>query len=422
MSTAGVAREAIRPVSASERIEIVDVLRGWALFGILWVNIEFFAWPLNYIFQPHDWGNLGDHLAENVMKLLAQGKFYTLFSFLFGFGFSIYLLKGAQAAKSSLPTYARRLLVLLGVGTIHAYLIWMGDILLLYALLGFVMLLFRNCRPRTLLIWCLIFLLVPVAMTFMFATASAANPEAAANIQKNFAESNEKLRTLGESALRVYPSGTYAEITTQRTWEYNTLFSFMMFFGPGVLAMFLLGLWAGKTGLFQNIAAKLDFFRRVMWIGLAIGLPGSIFAVWAMLEAGMMTPTFLSATATLVATFANPALSAFYVSGLILLFHHPTWRPRLEPLRNAGRMALTNYLMQSLICTTIFYGYGLGYFGKIGPRWLPLFVIAIYAMELAWSHRWMQRFQFGPAEWVWRTLTYAKRQPMRLTARAGAAR
>ncbi len=420
MSTAAVAHVAIRPVAASERIEVVDLLRGWALFGILWVNMEFFAWPLSYVFFPHDWSNPGDRIAETVMKVLGQGKFYTLFSFLFGFGFSIYLLKGAQAAKSTVPLYARRLLVLVAIGAIHAYLIWMGDILLIYALLGFVMLLFRNRRPKTLLIWCVIFLLVPVAIMFFAATASNMSPEAARDIEKDFAQSNAELMALGESALRVYPNGTYAEITRQRARDYNALASFMTFIGPGVLAMFLLGLWAGKTGLFQDVSAKLGFFRKLMWIGLVVGLPGSIFAVWTT-QSGMMTPTFLSAGGVLVATFANPALSAFYVSALILLFHRPKWRARLEPLRNAGRMALTNYLTQSLICTTIFYGYGLGFFGKVGPRWLLPMAVGIYALQLLWSTPWLKRFQFGPAEWLWRTLTYMKRQPMRITAHAGAA-
>lgn len=421
MSTAAVARDAIRPVSTGERVEVVDVLRGWALFGILWVNMEFFGWPFNFVLVPHDWANPADQIAENVMKVLAQGKFYTLFSFLFGFGFSIYLLKGANAAQSAVPTYARRLLVLLAIGAIHAYLVWMGDILLLYALLGFVMLLFRNRRPKTLLIWCLILLLVPVAIMFMAAIGSAASPEAAAEIEKDFAKSNAELAALGEAALRVYPNATFTEITRQRAREYNALLSFTLFFGPGILAMFLLGLWAGKTGLFQDLQAKLGFFRKVMWIGLAIGLPGSIFSLWATLEAGALTPSFLSAAAILVATFANPALSAFYVSALILLYHRPAWRKRLEPLRNAGRMALTNYLMQSLIATTIFYSHGVGYFGKIGPRWLPLLVLGIYALELVWSTYWMKRFQFGPMEWLWRTLTYGKRQPMRLTASSEAA-
>jgi uncharacterized protein len=227
MSTAAVAGEAIRPVSTSERIEVVDVLRGWALFGILWVNMEFFAWPLNYIFVPHDWGNPADQIAENVMKVLAQGKFYTLFSFLFGFGFSIYLLKGAHAARSAVPAYARRLLVLLAIGAIHAYLIWVGDILLVYAVLGFVMLLFRNRRPKTLLIWCLVLLLVPVVIMFLAAIGSAASPEVAADIEQDFAQSNAELAALGESALRVYPNGTYVEIARQRATEYNALFSFM---------------------------------------------------------------------------------------------------------------------------------------------------------------------------------------------------
>ncbi len=406
----------IRPVAAPERVHTIDLLRGWALFGILMVNMEFFAWPLSFMFFPQNWANPWDAVIENAVKIFAQGKFYTLFSTLFGLGFSFFLLKGERAGKSALGTYTRRILVLLGIGAIHAYLIWMGDILFIYALVAWPMLLFRKAKPKTLMVWASILLLVPVFMMLSGAIAKATSEEAAADIQKSSQANHEKMQRMAESAMRVYPNGTFAEVTRQRTWEFNSMFGFLIFFAPGILAMFLMGLFIGRKGYLHNAAQHLPLFRRVLAIGALIGIPASVYAVWATHDTDMMGPSFTGAGIAFAGAFGNPALSYAYAAALVLLYHRAGWAQRLQPVVYAGRMALTNYLIQSLICTFIFYSHGLGKFGQIGPAYLPLFVLAIYGVELMWSPWWLKRFHFGPAEWVWRSLTYGKAQPMRIAA------
>ncbi len=405
----------IRPVAAPERVHTIDLLRGWALFGILMVNMEIFAWPLSFMFFPQTWSNPWDTAMENAVRIFAQGKFYTLFSTLFGLGFSFFLLKGERAGMSALGTYARRILVLLAIGAIHAYLIWMGDILFVYALVAWPLLLFRKAKPKTLLIWASILLLSSVFMMLAGAIAKATDAKAAAKIQKDSQENTARFNRMAESAFRVYPSGTFAEVTRQRAWEFNSVFGFMVFFAPGILAMFLMGLYIGRKGYLHHAAQHLPLFRKVMIGGALIGIPASIYADWARHGTDMMGPSFTGAGIAAAGAFGNPALSYAYAAALVLLYHRTGWAARLHPVVCAGRMALTNYLMQSLICTFIFYSHGLGKYGKIGPAYLPLIVVAIYAVELMWSPWWLQRFQFGPAEWLWRTLTYGKAQPMRIT-------
>jgi uncharacterized protein len=408
------ATASIAPVSAQERIHTVDLLRGWALLGILAVNMEFFAWPLSYMFFPQSWANPWDAFVENAIKIFAQGKFYTLFSTLFGWGFSVYLLKGERAGKSTLFTYARRLTVLLVIGAIHAYLIWMGDILLMYAGIGFFLFLFRKAKPRTLLVWAMLLLMLPPTMMLSGALAKATNEKAAVEIQKDTQRNEAFFKELTEGAFRAYPNGTFAEVTRQRAREYNSIFGFLVFFGPTVLAMFIMGLYAGRKGYLHDAAAHLPFFRRLMWTGFAVGVAGSIFSEWAIHRTNMLGPSFLGAAVSFSDAFSDPGLGYAFASALILLSQRAGVAARLHPVAAAGRMALTNYLMQSLICTFIFYSHGLGMYGKIGPGWFPLFIVAIYGIELAWSPWWLSRFHFGPAEWLWRTLTYGKAQPMRI--------
>jgi uncharacterized protein len=410
----------IRPVAAPERIQAIDLLRGWALLGILTVNMEFFAWPLSYMIFPQNWSNPWDAAVETAVKIFAQGKFYTLFSTLFGLGFSFFLLKGERSGTSSLGTYIRRILVLLVIGAIHGYLIWMGDILLLYAVMAFPLLLFRKAKPKTLLVWAAVLVMVPVTMMLAGAIAKASDPKAAADIQKSIDENNARFKRMEASGLATYPTGTFAEVTRQRALEFNSMWSFMAFFGPGVLAMFLMGLYIGRKGYLHHAAQHLPLFRKVLVIGALIGIPASIYAVWASHNTNMMGPSFMGAGMAFAGAFGNPALSYAYAAALLILYHRAGWAARLHPVVCAGRMALTNYLMQSLICTFIFYSHGLGMYGKIGPAYLPLIVLAIYSIELAWSPWWLKRFHFGPAEWLWRTLTYGKAQPMRIRAAAAA--
>ncbi len=408
--------QALAPVSANERLEEVDLLRGWALLGILLVNMNFFSWPLFTIFLKRQWENPADLWAEIGIGLLAQGKFYTLFSFLFGFGFSMFLLKGERQGQRALGVFARRLLVLMAIGVVHAILIWAGDILLLYSLVGFVLFLFRKARPRTLLIWWLILTLAPSLLMGVGVLAASLNPAVAVDMQKDGAEQAAAFRVIVEEGLRVYPAGSFAEITRIRSLELYSFYQFMVFFAPGVLAMFLLGLYAGKQGILHRVSEHLPLFRKLCLWGFLLGAPLSAVAVWGMYHSNMLVPSPIGLMGALAGAIGAPLLGLAYASFWVLFYQKAEWKPRLLPMRQMGRMALTTYLLQSVICVTAFYGTGFGLYGRYGPAFTLPFVFAIYFAEMALSVWWLKRFQFGPAEWLWRSLTYGKLQPMRAGA------
>ncbi len=408
----------LAPVTAAERLEEVDLLRGWALLGILVVNMNFFAWPLFTIFLKRQWENPADLWAEIAIGFFAQGKFYTLFSFLFGFGFSIFLLKGERQGRSALGLFARRLLVLMAIGVAHAFLLWAGDILLLYSLVGFLLFLFRKARPRTLLIGWLILILAPILLMGAGVLAASFIPEVAVDMQKDGAEEEAVLRGIIDEAMQVYPAGSFAEITRIRSLELYSFYQFMFFFAPSVLAMFLLGLYAGKQGILHRVSEHLPLFRKLRLYGFLLGPPLSAVAVWAMYHSSMLVPSPIGLLGGFAGAFGAPLLGLAYASFWVLLYQDAKWKPRLQPMRQMGRMALTNYLLQSLVCVTVFYGTGFGLYGHYGPAaTLPL-VFVIYLAEMALSTWWLKRFQFGPAEWLWRSLTYARVQPLRAAAPA----
>lgn len=409
----------LAPVRAEARIETVDVLRGFALLGILVVNIVIFSHPSQQVALPTDPAlPLADRVAEWLIRFLAEAKFYSLFSFLFGLGFALQL-KRLEAQGSGIGgVYLRRLLVLLGLGIIHAVLIWTGDVLVLYGLLGFVLLAFRKAQPRTLLIWAAIFLSLPIlfngAVTALIALGSNADPRAAAEIESALSNQEAIYLADAERAEQVYAEGNFAEITQQRVYE---IASFMaignVMMAPSVLAMFLLGLYFGRRRLFENVEANRVFFRRLLVWGLVIGVTGNFIFAMLIQSLSRVRPTPLLWLATTCQTLGAPMLMLAYVSALTLLNHRPEWQKRLAPLSYLGRLALSNYLGQSLTCTLIFYGYGFGLFGQVGLAWCLVLVFAIYSVQMLISAWWIKRFQFGPAEWVWRSLTYLRPQPMR---------
>lgn len=404
------------PVQAHERIQILDILRGFALFGILLVNMELFANPLQIAVQPLEPSPyLVDRIAAWLVRLLAETKFYSLFSFLFGLGFALQLVRAEEKRVPFAPLYVRRLLALLGFGLLHAYLVWVGDILTLYAVLGFVLLLYRQAKPRTLLLWAGIWLLVPflfIGATTLLVEAARATPEGAAAMHTMFATQRAEYRAATEHAYRVYATGDFLAITAQRAADIGFLLFSSLFLAPSVLGMFLIGFYVSRRRIFQALEANRPWFRRVLIWGLVIGLPGNL--LFATLLSGSLSrvePSPALVVATLGQTVGAPALAMFYVAALTLLYLRPAWRPWLSRLAPAGRMALTNYLAQSLICTLIFYGYGFGLFGQVGKAMGLVLAVIIYGIELVWSAWWLEHFEFGPAEWLWRSLTYWRWQP-----------
>jgi len=404
----------IGPVPGQERIEAIDILRGVAILGILIVNMGLFSLPEGL--PAHQlWPSMVDRTAEKLILFFAQEKFKSLFSFLFGLSLAVQMMRAEARGARFLPLYLRRLCILLLIGLAHFLLLWDGDILHDYALLGFVLLLFRRRSLKTLLVWASIFLSIPVlfyGLTTYCSITRQVNPQLMKWI--SFGNGAEDQKTIEETR-RIYSRGTYAEMITLRARELPKDLT------PGtddayILTIFLLGLYVGRRRIFHDISAHLPVIRRVQVWGLMIGVAGNAaFAVGGSFDP---SPTsVMQNVGRMCLLFAAPAMSFFYASTIILLTQGEAWRRRLAPLAAVGRMALSNYLLQSLICTTIFYSYGLALFGKVRPSLGLLLTIIICLIQIPLSVWWLRRFQFGPIEWLWRSLTYWLLQPMRVVSR-----
>lgn len=408
----------LTPVQQTERIQIVDILRGFAFFGILLVNMMIFARPMQVVLFPIEttapWY---DRAAEWIIHFAGEGKFYALFSLLFGLGLTLQMERIEGRGGRFVPLYARRLLVLLGIGLVHAFLIWVGDILIMYALLGFLLLLFRKAKPRTLLIWVVILILLPllfnIGLTALVEWGRTV-PEAAPQIQASFANTTANFQAEMDQAYRVYANGNFATITQQRIADYFSIgLTAYLVMGFHVLAMFLLGVYFGKQGIFRNLEAHRLLFKRLLIWGLIIGVSGNALYASLILNLSRIELTWPLFLATSGQAVGAPLLMLAYVSIFCLLALSPAWGERLKVLAPLGQMALTNYLAQSIVCTLIFYSYGLGLFGKVGAAAGIGLTLVIYLLQIPFSHWWMKRFYYGPVEWLWRSLTYLKPQPMK---------
>jgi uncharacterized protein len=307
--------------------------------------------------------------------------------------------------------------VLLLIGLVHAYLFWVGDILILYSVLGvLLLLLFRNRKPRTLLIWVGIFLLIPIllnAALFGLLELGRMSPGGAAMIDAALAEQTQQFQAASEEVDRIYASGSFAEITRQRVRDMNMVYATWPFMAFNVLAMMVLGLYAGQRQLFEHIPDHQPLIRRVWFWGLIIGVLGNLAYVVGGVGSNRSIPSPQLLVSLVGQTVGAPALSLFYMSSLVLLTQHLSWQRRLRPLANVGRMAISNYLLQTVICTTLFYGYGFGLYGRIDTATGLLLTIVIFALQIPLSAWWLGRFRFGPVEWLWRSLSYGQRQPIR---------
>jgi len=398
------------PVLRQERIEAIDILRGVAILGILIVNMRLFSMPE------------GLPVAGTVERLIlfsSQEKFKALFSFLFGLGLAVQLMRADARGAHFLPLYARRLGVLFLIGVAHFLLLWDGDILHDYALLGCVLLLFRRSSPKTLLVGAGALLAIPM-LFYGITTYSAITGHVSPPVKEWITyEKGAEADGWGTSddVSDTYARGSYVDMISLRASELPRDMSPDTDDAYG-LALFLLGLYAGRRRIFHDVSAHLPFIRRVQRWGLLIGVAGNA----AFAAGGSFDPSPTSAAQNvgrLCLVVAAPALMLVYASTIILLTQREIWRRRLAPLAAVGRTALSNYLLQSLICTTIFYSYGLALFGKVGPSLGLLLTITIFLIQIPLSVWWLRRFQFGPIEWLWRSLTYWHRQPMRVSERVG---
>lgn len=404
-------QETVLPVQPGQRIVFVDILRGFAVFGILVANMAGFSGHTTKLLaQPAGI----DSWVLLLIRFFITAKFYSLFSFLFGWGLSIQMARARMRGISFTSIYLRRLLVLLLIGVVHGMLIWSGDILTSYALLGFLLFLMRNRSERTILILMVLCLLLPI-----FLSAPWKVPLEITSFYENLSSS---LR-LELAQSNAYSSGSFLEITQLRIEEYLGGMSKFLFYFGNIFSMFLLGLWVGKKRIFQEVNRSLPLLQKVLVGGLILGVPGNALNLWLTIHPGEMPAAWLpqgyhQMLQHTAYTLGAPALMLFYVSGIILLLKTEYWHNLLSPLANVGRMALSNYLLQSILATLIFYNYGLGLFGEISPTFGLVLTVLIFLTQIRISGWWFDHYSYGPMEWIWRFLTYGK-NPQSLSVMKG---
>jgi uncharacterized protein len=391
------------PVGTTERMTVLDAIRGVAVLGILLINIDALS---GYAFTPATTRTVlptttGDEVTWFFLATLIEGKFYSLFSFLFGVGFAVFVQRAAARGADAPQLFKRRLIGLLIIGLVHTLLIWFGDILVTYALLGFVLLPFLRRDDRTVLRWAVAMLLAPVALYAMLLLAAGQTAPASPG-------EAEGLPPVLATAAQAFMGGSYAQVV-----KGNVIFTvanvarrLLLMFFPRVVGMFLLGLYAGRHHLFARIDEHRQLARRTLAIGLGAGLPLAL-AAWGWGDYAVGPPTTRGLVETVIKSVGVPLLALGYAAGLALLF---TRAQRLmEALAPVGRMALSNYLMHSVAGVLVFYGLGFGLFGRLSLTAAVIGALLFFALQMVLSRWWLRHASFGPAEWLWRMFTYGRR-------------
>jgi len=392
--------EPMAPVQSEDRVTVIDALRGAALFGIITANMRGFNSPAATYFNPDlMWTAPPDRIAQLFINTFIQGKFITIFAVLFGLGFAIQMERAAARGQGR-GFYIRRLMVLLLFGIVHSFGLWWGDILLTYALGGFILLLFRDRHQSILLRWgwgLYWFLMIPLAGAMIAKLAGADIPSPPTPDAAQLAET-----------VRIYSHGSWSEIFRKRAQEWATLNGMLPLFMTQIVGLFLFGLYLWRKGVIRDIESHEIWWRKGRIIGAAVGFPASIAANILFFKYHP-DPFGMSPIATgimLLSIIGTPTLSLFYASTLVLAFQNPVWRRRLMPFSYVGRMALTNYLLQTVLCTMLYYSYGFGLFGKVGPLLGLVPTVVIYGLQVPFSKWWLSKHRYGPMEWLWRRLTY----------------
>jgi uncharacterized protein len=411
------------PIPPGERVELLDALRGLAILGIFVINLHAFSeWSTISASEQAELPTAAaDPAVFLLMTLLAQGKFFSLFSLLFGIGFAVQMLRAEEKGVDFAPRFRRRLWVLLGIGMVHLCFVWYGDILVLYALLGFLLIPVRRFGDRPLLMAAAALILAPMAVhTMIVLSGGALDPGAplralAVRVDAQFGiETADYPWLLGRLGwvefFQVNAAGPF--------WRFSAFLQESR--ATKVFGMFLIGFVAARRLIFRDIAAHRALLRRVLVAGLALGLTANL--VWLWIRIGL-SPAFVSWTGvaeTVGYALGVAPLALAYAAGFALLWEQPWWHRQLLRLAPAGRMALTNYLMQSVIGIALFYGIGLGWTGRVGPALVLPLVVLIFVAQVQLSAVWLRRFRYGPVEWLWRSLTYGQWQRLRAGERAAA--
>lgn len=402
--------EHLHPVQGRERHAILDVLRGLALFGICLANFpEFSLYTFLNAEAVSAMPTAGiDRVIRYLQYVFIDGKFYTMFSLLFGIGFSIIISNAMRKHADGFRIFHRRMGILLVIGFLHLMFLWSGDILMLYALLGLLLPLFRNISNRGLLIASASLLLLPVALDAV-KEASGLDPSAPVIRMQQYFCAKYGI-TDGNFAYWLRDAAHYPDVfkflvqgafvRMQEFIDGNRLFK--------VMGLFLLGFYIGRNRLYARLGDNKQLLKKTFLYGLAAGLPVSVFYAWSAMNGH---PWGLTGHAALYAASVFP-LGLAYMAGICLWYLHHQKAAVFRILAAPGQMALTNYIGQSVLGMIIFYGIGFGFGANTGLAWVMPAAAAVYAAEIIFSRIWLRYCQFGPLEWIWRMLTYGKWLPL----------
>lgn len=406
------------PIQTAEREKFMDCLRGFAILGILIANMNGFSWYSEragltgpYLLPK------ADHTMSFLHHLFIEGKFYSIFSLLFGWGIALQVKRGIASGSPYMPTIRRRLAFMLLLGFLHLML-WPGDIVFFYAMLGFVLLPLRKFSNKTLLITGTILVLSPILLYWLKMTWPVLN-------YPSEQMSRWAMQT-GASVSNVHSEEEFFNLLRKGNWweqlkmnvsgaffRYNYLFFVSRV--PKVLGMFLIGYVIGRSDFYKNLGQNKKAVYWIIGLGFAIGLPANYMLAdymsnghgeyWQLKTKGLYE--------TIAYALGVAPLALAYTGMLMLAFQSTIGKNILSVFAPVGKMAFSNYILHSLIGSFIFLGAGLGYMGKVGPVYYTLLALIIFAAQVILSAVWLRFFNYGPVEWLWRSATYKKWQRLR---------
>jgi len=398
---------------SNSRITVIDALRGFTLFGIIITHMieQYYAGAMPENPNPAAPGAMDiiNGIVQGLAWILINGKFYAIFSFLFGLSFYIQLSK----AKADLPfllKFTWRLLILFGIGMIH-HLHYRGDILTIYAMVGIVLLISYRLPDKYLLVLSLLLVFDVPGILIRIIGFAQNDPSVNAFINNQDKEKNQ-------AYFEIFKSGSYVDLIKANLDSFSQKMGYQVWSGriymtPG---LFLLGLYAGRKRFFEEIPSRISEIKKYLknsaWALLGTTLGAVAFFLIANSIVGQLSQDANIVAGVTISDFFNTFLAMIYVAGFILLFQKPKWNKRLMRFYDAGRMGLTTYLMQAFFGIMIFSTLGLGLVNQLGAAICLCLAVGIFIIQILIAKFWMKHFYFGPVEWLWRSLTNLKIQPL----------
>lgn len=395
----------------AERIVTLDVLRGFALFGILYAHMIFWyaGGPLpEATYQLYK--DPGSGIAMGIYMIFIISKFFSIFSFLFGLSFYIQIDKLVQRHQPIFMRFGWRLAILGAIGILH-HIFWRADILTIYVPLGFLLLFFRNLNNKTLLIvGSLLVLNIPTKFAEFVSIL----------VRDQLQLIQEDPKAAGAAYYEIISQGNFAQMVQHNISAASEKLNYQINSGRGFITFgfFLIGMLAGRTHWFSHLEQHRNFFKQVLkrsgWVLVIALLAGVILGASSfILKIDFQNAPFAGWAGGFILEFFNTSLTLIYITGISLLMLKPKWEARLKPLASVGKMALTTYLSQSIIGVFLFFNIGFGLFTLTSPGQNALLCIAIFGIQIFICRWWLKYFNYGPVEWLWRSATDLTWKPLR---------